>query len=802
MDAQRSSGMINNRVFEAMSVGAPLISEHFVALEAVFGDAIFYVREPGDVARHIERLLRDRDGSRRENGKKASTTQEQSARRRRRRIMIEEGHTWAHRVEAMLSFATSISDSSDGGTKKAETMATPTATVARCSRKQKNCLSLAIVVDPDLAGDVTFESTFVPAVDLLTSSYRIGWWMAPRDSPDHRRDERTSFHRGEDRITAGESFARRRSVRLPRDAGYLKEFDVVWAVGRWGGRADLAVRTELTCAEDAATADTGETRFITTRIAAQLRGIVLWGSDCTTSNATNDERSGGRKGRGEDDKDNFCPKYTGRGGLRWYDVVYCQTGWDHAILTNLASFNGAVSDNLQQAWGFGPSSYALPKGDESEASQGENVATYPSVSCDMLVVGTDNQIADMLQLSKSPGLVRVALGVIVPPAGPALVDRPGLLSALTAAGVDIGPGGNGGSTTLDTVDDLPQRFSLPAVDPDEGSLFTLRTVEVVLVRRASDAAVLAESAAMASKIVVVAAGDAGAWATLVVTNAASTGRGTFGHDNNGRRHAIDVLDITGDATTTSSSGYQRRIQDLAERLRRGPGEPWDTGYYARRLIGGMTRALCLGRGNSRVSMVRPAEGSSTMVGVGDTLTVEVRLEEFDPGRDGQWCITVEGRTLICALQNRLTVTVDISSSLLSTADDGEREGDGALVAAKIAGSGPEEDKGNNGGNRTGGTTEEGGRLFLRLEVVVELRSNMYMDVLRRSEPFELLVDPTGETTYGSGGCSYHAEGDTVVVVGGCNETAAGSNQDALGLGAFRASIDVKDFLQIGAVVVL
>lgn len=791
MDAQRMSGMINNRVFEVMSVGAPFISEHFVALEAVFGDAILYAREPGDVARHIERLLQYRNGLQRVKEEQANAIEERSA-RRRRRVLIEEDHTWTHRVEAMLSFAMSISDSSIGEYEKTETMASSTATVARCSRKHNHCLSLAIVVDPDLAGDVTFESTFVPAADLLKSVYRASWWMAPRDSPDQRQYEGTFFYRGEGRKTAGETFAGRQSVQLPRDAGYLKDFDVVWAVGRWGGQADRAVRAELAREEGVAAADAGQTRFISTRIAAQLRGIVLWGSDCATSTAANDEGSGGRKDRGEVDKEYFCPKYTGRGGLRWYDVAYCQTGWDHDILTHLASFQGAISDNLQQAWGFGPSSYARLKEDESEASREMDVLNNPPVSYDMLVVGTDNQIIDMLQLLKGPGLARVALVVIVPPAGFALVDRPGLLSVLSAAGIKIGTEGGDGSTTSDIIDDLPQRLSLSVVDPDGGSFFTPRAVEVLLVRRASDAAVLSESASMASKVVVVAVGGAGAWATLVVTNAAAIERAN-GYANDRKRQTIEVLNIMLDETVTSSE--YRRVQALAERLQRRPGEPWDTGYYARRLIAGMTRALCLGQGNSQISLVRPVEGSSTMAGVGDTVTVEVQLEDFDLGRDGQWCITVEGRTLLCTLQNRLAVDVDISSSVLLTADDGERDGDGALVAANMARFGPQDNTGD-GGNRTGAAAKEGSSLFLRLEVVVELRSNMYMDVLRRSKPFALLIDPTGETTYLAGGCSYHAE-DNAPDVGGCNKTV-----DVSGQGAYRASIDVKDFLQVSAVVVV
>ena len=48
MDAQREHGMINNRVFEALSCGATFVTEHFDALEQMFGGTMLYARRRGD----------------------------------------------------------------------------------------------------------------------------------------------------------------------------------------------------------------------------------------------------------------------------------------------------------------------------------------------------------------------------------------------------------------------------------------------------------------------------------------------------------------------------------------------------------------------------------------------------------------------------------------------------------------------------------------------------------------------------------------------------------------------------------
>ncbi|KDO32810.1 hypothetical protein SPRG_02503 [Saprolegnia parasitica CBS 223.65] len=57
MDGQRASGMINNRVFEALAVGRILISDHSSALEALFGDRVLYYKAPGDMTRHLAQLV-------------------------------------------------------------------------------------------------------------------------------------------------------------------------------------------------------------------------------------------------------------------------------------------------------------------------------------------------------------------------------------------------------------------------------------------------------------------------------------------------------------------------------------------------------------------------------------------------------------------------------------------------------------------------------------------------------------------------------------------------------------------------
>eukprot|EP00904_Undaria_pinnatifida_P011653 jgi/Undpi1/7618/HiC_scaffold_23.g10091.m1 len=55
-EQQRSLGMVNNRVFEALSCGAAVVSDSFPEMEAVFGDHVLYYRQAGDAKRAVEPL--------------------------------------------------------------------------------------------------------------------------------------------------------------------------------------------------------------------------------------------------------------------------------------------------------------------------------------------------------------------------------------------------------------------------------------------------------------------------------------------------------------------------------------------------------------------------------------------------------------------------------------------------------------------------------------------------------------------------------------------------------------------------
>ena len=100
-----------------------------------------------------------------------------------------------------------------------------------------------------------------------------------------------------------------------------------------------------------------------------------------------------------------------------------------------------------------------------------------------------------------------------------------------------------------------------------------------------------------------------------------------------------------------------------------------------------------------------------------------------------------------------------------------------------------------------------GRRLLRIEMGVELRSNVYRDVLYRSEPISVLVDPERKLTDATVECRYEND-----VVAGCNGSTGGGsdsssshahNHDGSGsAGAYRASIDVEDFLRAGVIAVV
>lgn len=757
MDAQRESGKINNRVFEALSVGASLISDHFPALEATFGDAILYVQRPGDVARHIETLQLSSQAP--------GWNEAEAKARQRRRAMIEDSHSWVLRVEDMMSFVGSLLENGEpavspaDGEHEGESGDWGTE-VARCSR-QRGCLTLAIVADGDLEGDMTFESTFIPAVELLGATYLVTWWMAPlqqdstRDADDNAELEnrRTGRQEDEREPKTGQTFhGYRRRIQLPRDVGCLTEYDVVWAAGRWGGPADRTVR--VLSQRDSTTLVPRMTR---PRLTVQLTGLVLWGSLCSPNSNSSKHDVG--------DPEQGCPGYAGNTGLRWYDVVYCQTRWDHKFLAREA-FKGDISNNLQQAWGYGTARPSLSNTVRDDSHQEK--ATSGNHSVDVLVVGADSQIPDMLRFLKAPGLTRGALAVIVPPVatGTDAKTHSEIGSVLAAAGVIAG----------EEIGDLPQWVSLYAVDSTEGSSFTPLVTEVLLVRSESDADALSELASAAALVVVVAIGQLGTWATLVTASTANDGRWPGGRGREGLEHAPRFGD----------TGDDGRIRHLIEEQPVG----WNAEWYSRRLVAGMTRALCLGRGNSRISLVRPVyEDSAGFVATVDTVvTVEVLVEDFHVGRDGQWCITVQGQTALCVFQDRFVLDIHVSSSA------SEEEWGSVLSAAGLGLDG----HGDNGG---GGSRTDAGSLIERrgvivVEIVAELRSNIYMDVLQRSEPFKLFIDPSRDaaSAYGAGAWCIYEESSIV----GCNQTNVERDSDSIGV----ASVNAKDFFDTGHIVAI
>ena len=753
MDAQRESGKINNRVFEALSVGAPLISDHFPALEATFGDAILYARHAGDVSRHLETLLLSSNA--------AGWKEAEVSARQRRRAIIEDNHTWAHRVEDILSFVGSLPGNgqavispggegqgvASGGGEGAE--------VPRCLR-QRGCLTLAIVIDNDLEGDITLESTFVPAVELLLSTYVVTWWVAPVQrgaGQDPVRpeagDRMTNGKKKLDTEAKGTHYGQRRRMQLPRDVSCLESYDVVWAAGRWGGLADRTVRGLLRRG-----GATSAPRMIRPRLTEQLTGLVLWGPLCTPS--SNTTRGVALDGHTDDvgGREEACPEYAGDAGLRWYDVVYCQTRWDYMFLAQQA-FEGSISSNLQQAWGYGtarpsPSNLVLDHNDQGKMAGGTNPV-------DLLVIGTDAQITDMLQLFKAPGLTNVALAVIVTPTSTSTtrMAQPELASVLNTAGVVAGEG----------VDDLPQRLSLFATGSSRDSSLTPLPVEILLVRRVDDVDALAKLASGADNVVVAVKGPLGTWAALVSASE------TYG----GRRAKEEEVGRIVD------KGDDGRIRALIEE---GP-DAWSDSWYSFRLIQGMTRALCLGRGNSRISIVHPVDEDSAgvVVAVDTVVAMRVLVEDFHVGRDGQWCITVQGRTANCVLLNEFVVDLRISSSA------SESEWESVINTAGLV-----------SGRQQGGTDTKGaligGRDLLSVEVATELRSNMYRDVLYRSKPFSLFIDPTvsAAPSYGVAGCT-HADRSVVH----CNQTSP-EPVGGIGKPIVSVSLDTKDFFGVGNIV--
>jgi len=93
-DRQRKAGMINNRVFEALSCGACFISEYSSEMEQVFGDKIFFSKKAGDTEKQLDELINSYDNY---------TEHRKSA----RDIIIKE-HTYINRVNQIMQFYWSL----------------------------------------------------------------------------------------------------------------------------------------------------------------------------------------------------------------------------------------------------------------------------------------------------------------------------------------------------------------------------------------------------------------------------------------------------------------------------------------------------------------------------------------------------------------------------------------------------------------------------------------------------------------------------------------------------------------------
>jgi len=87
-DDMRAMGIVSNRIFDALASGAVVVSDHLPALDERFGGAVATYRTPEDLRATVERLLAD--------------PAERAARAAAGRAEVLAGHTFRHRVDALL----------------------------------------------------------------------------------------------------------------------------------------------------------------------------------------------------------------------------------------------------------------------------------------------------------------------------------------------------------------------------------------------------------------------------------------------------------------------------------------------------------------------------------------------------------------------------------------------------------------------------------------------------------------------------------------------------------------------------
>lgn len=91
LQPQRDFNMVNNRIFDALSCGGIVLTQHEPALEELFGDVLSYFHNQSHVLAQLQHLLALDESSR------------QSFRTRARQV-IERHHTWAHRRVELLDW--------------------------------------------------------------------------------------------------------------------------------------------------------------------------------------------------------------------------------------------------------------------------------------------------------------------------------------------------------------------------------------------------------------------------------------------------------------------------------------------------------------------------------------------------------------------------------------------------------------------------------------------------------------------------------------------------------------------------
>src|SRR6185312_1409159 len=88
-DDMREQGIVSNRVYDALACGALVVSDHLAELEERFSDAVVTYRTPEDLRAQIDALLAD--------------PAQRAERAARGRAAVLAGHTFRHRVDALLA---------------------------------------------------------------------------------------------------------------------------------------------------------------------------------------------------------------------------------------------------------------------------------------------------------------------------------------------------------------------------------------------------------------------------------------------------------------------------------------------------------------------------------------------------------------------------------------------------------------------------------------------------------------------------------------------------------------------------